>query len=102
MPVQNYRPLYVQESPFRVTPIIGSFMGYYVHRQINPQENDIQVMVDNPIYVERPDRLANDIYGNPDLWWVFGVRNGWQDLVYDLKLGIPMAIPQLTYIKSLL
>lgn len=102
MPVLDYRPVYAPESPYRVTPVLGNYLGYYVHRSIDPQLDDITVTVDNPIYVGRPDRLADDIYGNSDLWWVFGVRNQWQDPVYDMKLGIDMIIPMPHYIRSIL
>lgn len=102
MPLADYRPSYAAASPYRATPVLGSFMGYYVHRSIDPQLDDIQVTVDNPIYVARPDRLADDIYADPDLWWVFGVRNQWQDPVFDLKMGIKMAIPMPHYIRTIL
>lgn len=102
MPVRGYTPSYRNESPYRVTPIIGNFMGYYIHRAINPQSDDVLTTMDKHVYEARPDLLANDIYGTPDLWWVFGVRNGWKDPVYDLKLGIVFYIPQETYVRSIL
>ena len=102
MPVQGYTPNYATESPYRVTPVIGNFMFYYIHRSIDPRNDDIVTYMDNPIYIERPDRLANDLYNAPDLWWVFGVRNGWQDPVYDMKLGVKMYLPPIDYIRKLL
>jgi hypothetical protein len=102
MPVQGYTPSYSPESPYRATPVVGNFMYYYIHRSIDPQTDDIIVTMDNPIYVERPDRLANDLYNDPELWWVFGVRNGWEDVVHDMKLGTKMFIPQIGYIRSIL
>lgn len=102
MPVQGYTPRYSNESPYRVTPVIGNFMFYYVHRQILPQSDDISATMDNINYVARPDRLAQDLYGDPDLWWVFGVRNGWEDPVYDMKLGVTFKIPQEHYLRNIL
>ena len=102
MPVRGYVPRYRNESPYRATPVVGNFMFYYIHRSVAPQPDDIQAVMDNVIYVERPDRLAQDLYGDPDLWWVFGVRNGWEDPVYDLKLGVELQIPQERYIRSIL
>jgi len=102
MPVHGYTPSYNSESPYRVTPVIGDFMYYYIHRSINPRTNDVLVTMDNPIYIERPDRLANDLYNAPDLWWVFGVRNGWQDPIYDMQLGVKLFLPQTEYIRRLL
>jgi len=77
-------------------------MYYYIHRSVDEQVDDIKVTLDNSIYEERPDRLAFDLYGDTDLWWVFGVRNGWEDPVYDMKVGVEMYIPNPTYIRSIL
>lgn len=102
MPVQGYNPFYTASSPYRVTPITQNFMAYYVHRRIVPQENDILATMDQHVYVGRPDLLASDVYDDPDLWWVFGVRNGWEDPIHDLKLGIQVYIPQINYLRSIL
>lgn len=102
MPVSGYIPSYKSYSQYKVTPVVGNFLFYYIHRPIDPQEDDIEVNMDSQIYVARPDRLANDLYGKPDLWWVFGVRNGWEDPVYDLKLGITMMVPQYHYLRDIL
>lgn len=102
MPVRGYNPNYKPESPYALTQIAGNYMAYYIHRSIDPQQDDIITKMDNPIYVSRPDLLANDVYGDPDLWWVFGVRNGFEDPIYDLTLGITIAIPQLHYVRSVL
>ena len=102
MPVKGYTPSYDTTSPYGITPIAGDYMYYYIHRPIGGDSTDIVVTVDNPIYVNRPDRLAYDLYNNADLWWVFGVRNGWEDLVYDLKLGITVMVPTAERVGSLL
>jgi len=102
MSVNGYTPSYSNESVYRMTPVIGDFMFYYIHRSVDPRLDDIEVTMDNPIYIDRPDRLANDLYNDPDLYWVFGVRNGWEDPVYDMKLGIKMFLPSIEYIRSLL
>lgn len=102
MPVSGYTPTYKKESPYAVTPTMGVFMAYYIHRQILPQSEDIVAEIDDQKYVGRPDLLAHDFYGNSDLWWVFGVRNGWEDPVYDLKVGTVVTIPPMAYIGTIL
>ena len=102
MTVPGFSPQYNIESPYRLTPVIGNFMAYYIHRSIDPQPEDIHVTLDNQRYVERPDLLAADLYGDPNLWWVFGVRNGMEDPVYDMKFGINLFLPQLEYIRAIL
>lgn len=102
MPVRGYTPSYSNNSPYRFTPIAGAFMAYYIHRQIDPQSDDTLVNMTDQRYVNRPDLLASDLYGNADLWWVFGVRNGWEDPIHDLKLSIQFFVPSPSYIKEIL
>lgn len=102
MSVTGYTPSYKNESPYRATPIAGNFMLYYVHRSIDPHNEDILAIIDDQSYVERPDRLAQDMYGDPDLWWVFGVRNGWEDPVFDMKLTVSLYVPSLKYIRGII
>jgi len=102
MTVPNYTPSYTNESPYGATPIVGDFMYYYTHRPLYPQSDDITVTMDNLKYVERPDLLAFDLYENSDLWWVFGVRNGWEDPVYDLVYGITMYLPSIDHIRNVI
>lgn len=102
MAVSGYNPSYKVQSPYRDTPIIGNFMGYYIHRGIDPQPGDILVTMDNPEFVERPDLLAVEIYGDADLWWVIPVRNGFEDLMHELQLGVELHIPTPDYVRSVL
>lgn len=102
MPSPNFAPEYKVESPYRLTPIVGNFLTYYIHRSIEPQDDDLEATMDQQVYVGRPDLLAYDVYNDADLWWVFGVRNGWEDPVHDLKLGIQVFIPPLNYLREIL
>jgi len=43
----------------------------------------------------RPDLIANDAYGSPDLWWVINLANNVFDELVDLKAGKQIVIPQL-------
>jgi len=43
----------------------------------------------------RPDLIANDAYGTPDLWWVINLANNVFDELVDLKAGKQIVIPQL-------
>lgn len=102
MPVPGYTPFYVPESPYKLTRIAGNFMAYYVHRRIDPHPLDLSYVIDDVRYVHRPDLLAHDFYNDSDLWWVFGVRNGLQDPVFDLVLGRPIFVPDLSYLRRVI
>ncbi len=44
-------------------------------------------------WVHRPDIMAYEYYGNEMLFWVFGVRNGLADLVFDINYGTVLFFP---------
>lgn len=102
MAVKNYTPSYGNDSCYAVTSIYGNYMGYYVHRTIDEADDDVEITMDMHRYVGRPDLLAYDLYGDQKLWWVFGVRNGWDDPINDLTLGLEMIIPSYTTITAVL
>lgn len=94
-------PRYESVSPYGVTPIINRFMVYYVHRSVPPNELDVIITLQDERYHHRPDILANDLYGDPDLFWVIAVRNGLQDPVFDVEVGKPYTIPHPSYVRTL-
>jgi hypothetical protein len=50
------------------------FLDVMTNRPI-PKEFDDQEMEINVTYQYRPHLLAYDLYGTPELWWVFYQRN---------------------------
>jgi len=46
-------------------------------------------------YEERPDLLAEKLYGNSRLWWVFALRNPdiIKDPIGDFKPGVTIMLP---------
>lgn len=95
-----YQPNYVPESPFAFTPIIGRYLTYYVHRRVPPHALDTIITLDLT-YEHRPDLLANDLYGDPDLFWVIAERNGLQDPIYGFKGGKQYVIPHPSFVRKI-
>jgi hypothetical protein len=52
-------------------------------------------------YDHRPDLLANDLYGDPDLFWVIAERNGLQDPIFDFKAGTRYVIPHPSFVRKI-
>ncbi len=54
-------------------------------------------------YHQRPDKLANDVYGNPKYFFVFLSRNMdlMEDPVYDLREGLTIMVPHPKVIQKL-
>jgi len=98
MPRKNAN--YQNISQYSDTPIFGKFLTHYAHKSIPRNSLDIGFVIQNQRYVHRPDLLATDLYGDPDLYWVFGVRNGLQDPVFDLKLGTAIIVPHPSVIRN--
>ena len=96
-----FQPRYDQVSPYGLTPIIGRFMAYYVHRTVPPNNLDVVVRLTDQRYNNRPDILANDVYGDPDLFWIVPVRNGLQDPVFDLKVNELYTIPHPSFVRTI-
>jgi len=97
----TYVPSYDSASPYNFTDITGKYLTYYVHRSVDQHPLDRATILNNERYVNRPDLLARDIYGNEDLFWVIPVRNGLQDPVFDLTFGRALIIPDPSYIGTL-
>ena len=95
-----YQPNYVPQSPFAFTPIIGRYLTYYVHRRVPPHALDTIITLDLT-YEHRPDLLANDLYGDPDLFWVIAERNGLQDPIFGFKGGKQYVIPHPSFVRKI-
>lgn len=90
---------YSPKSLYSETPIKGRFLDHYVHRKLEPHRDDAQIQVQGE-WVFRPDLMALDIYGDEDLWWVIPVRNGLEDLVFDVIYGRTLVVPPLELIRK--
>lgn len=82
-----------KDSMYSKTPIVGRFMDFYVPVVIPPDASDNLFVIKRQDWVHRPDLIAFDYYGNDMLFWVFGVRNGLKDLVFDINLGSVLFFP---------
>jgi hypothetical protein len=55
-------------------------------------------------YNLRPDLMAYDMYGSPNYWWVFALKNKDKliDPVEDFKAGLTIVVPPKNGLRSLL
>ena len=56
-------------------------------------------------YEFRPDLLAQDLYDDPKLWWVFAQRNPNQlgpDPYFNFKSGIKIYLPRMDTLRRVL
>ena len=82
-------------SPYAETGMYGNYLDVLTPLIITPAQSD-QVMTINLTYQYRPDLLANDLYDNKNLWWVFAARNPntLKDPIFDMMSGIEIFLPE--------
>lgn len=92
---------YNKTSPYANTSVVNGYLDVLTFTDIPVQADDIQFTLTS-LYMHRPDLLANDIYGDSTLWWVFAVRNKdvIRDSVYDFIPGQTIYLPKLETIKT--
>lgn len=84
---------YSNYSPYKKTRQTSWYLDRLTPRIIPPLDNDVELTIRED-YVNRPDLLAHDVYGNAKLWWVFSMRNPdvIKDPIYDLQAGITIFV----------
>lgn len=94
---------YQSTSPYFSTPVTGEYLGPMVNRSIPKYADDIRFTI-TETYNRRPDLLAYDLYGTPNLWWVFAQRNPntIANPLLDFTTGTSIYLPKKSVLKSVL
>lgn len=94
---------YTQTSPYFTTLYSEYFLDVMVNRPI-PKYPDDQYFTINLTYQYRPDLLAQDLYNNSGLWWVFYQRNPntISKPPLDFTSGTKIYLPKITTLQSVL
>jgi hypothetical protein len=88
-----YRP----DSNFRNNRIVnGKYLSITDELVSNKADVVTSPLIVEAKYDQRPDVLANDLYGNSRLWWVFAEFNQDKlvDPILDLKAGMELQVPE--------
>lgn len=90
-------------SPYAITPQTSWNIGLYKHRAIPADVGDREILIGLK-YNLRPDRLAFDLYGSSDYWWVFLVRNMniIRDPIWDFQAGVTIFVPSAQHLRSVI
>lgn len=88
---------YRNSSPYVNTPqrdFLLEYLDLYVNRPVVTDDSD-EFIVIGPKFHQRPDLLSTELYGTPELWWIFVVRNPnvMIDPIFDLKSGLEIFVP---------
>jgi hypothetical protein len=92
---------YSRTSPYYGTQTWGKFLDTWTSKTISADPSDAIYQIDN-IYNSRPDLLANDLYQDSSLWWVFAVRNPnvIKDPLFDFTTGKIIYVPTKVVIQK--
>ena len=87
---------YDSDSIYKNTKIIDNKYLDVQSPAITDHSNYLLVdKVISPKYENRPDLLANELYGNPKIWWIFAEFNQdiLKDPIIDFKSGLTIKVP---------
>ena len=98
---------YLPSSPYfntAQTVVSGvPYLDFWNEIILLPSTTDTLISLE-PKYQYRADLLSNDIYGTPQLWWVFMLRNPdvIKDPIWDFITGINIYTPAKTNMNGFL
>lgn len=104
MPSNN---IYPRTSPYNRTEVLdgGKFLGVMSSYPAIPRlQSDASFKITSQ-YEFRPDLLAQHLYNDPRLWWVFSSRNPnllGPDPYFNFKSGENIYVPTMDTLKSVL
>tara|TARA_B100000085_G_C18211153_1_gene377751 strand:+ start:148 stop:453 length:306 start_codon:yes stop_codon:yes gene_type:complete len=96
---------YSKTSPYKSTPVNkrANALETLNYIKIPHAQDDVTYSI-APEYSTRPDLLANDLYGDVNLWWVFMNRNPdvLIDPIFDFTTGKTIRLPKQSTLKKVL
>lgn len=95
--------MYKKTSPYYYTGQTSTYLDVWSAPVIPSLSTDGIILLSDR-YTHRPDILSQDLYGTPQLWWVFAMRNPdvIKDPIYDLQAGIEIRYPDKSSLQELM
>lgn len=91
---------YSQYSPYsKVTQT--TYLDYNLPLVLYPADSDYDYTIPNQ-YDVQPWRLANELYGNERLYYIFALLNSdlLVDPIYDFTAGLVISVPTLARVQT--
>lgn len=92
-----------KRSIYKKTSDDGFYLGYYDPINIPNDQSDYYLVIPSK-YDMKPGLLANELFGDPQLLWVFSVmnRDSLKDPIFDFREGLIIRVPTKNRLLSLL
>lgn len=92
-----------RDSFYERTDNSGQYLGYYIPNNM-PYDSTDYYMVIPTKYDLKPGGMANELYGDPQLLWVFSVFNREIiiDPLFDFRAGTIIRVPTKERLLSLI
>lgn len=89
-------------TPYANTTTNGKYLDILSKPSLSPSFDDTEYIIE-PKYHHRPDKLADDLYGNGDYLFVFQLRNMniIKDYIFDFTAGTKIIIPSRSSVESM-
>ena len=98
--------IYPPTSPYNKTKIVdGEYLGVLDKYNAIPRDASDASFTITAQYEFRPDMLAQALYNDSRLWWVFASRNPnllGPDPYFNFKSGVNIFVPTMTTLKRVL
>jgi len=65
-----------------------------------PYLDDLDFMISDPKFVNKPDAIAHNFYGNAKFWWIIAERNEISDPFTGFYRGRVLKIPSMEAVKK--
>lgn len=66
---------------------------------LNKPLNDTEFIITMDKFVNRPDAISQQVYGNAKYWWIIALRNDITEPFYEFYKGRKLKIPDLQMLK---
>lgn len=89
-------------NQYKKTGIKDNYLDLYNPMVLKHNTDDREYIIEAK-YHHRPDKLAKDLYGSEQYWYVFILRNMdvLEDPIFDFKTGVTIRIPTNNNVKGI-
>lgn len=94
---------YPPTSIYATTPQTSWYLDRFKFRKIPADPGDTLYTL-QPRHTNRPDILANELYGSSAYYWIFAIRNPAlrADPIWNFIAGLEIYVPTPSYLKKVI